>query len=94
MGIQWLPFPSSDGYFRYSSIGFLTGFPPLRVYFPLTPKSYVLYPVALGSRAASFGSAFGACFIGHGPAAAWAYGDILLVQYPDCLCLVIFLEPS
>ena len=94
MGIQCLPFPSADGCFSYFSIGFLTSFPPLKAYFPLTPKSYVLYPVALESGTASFRNASSAYFIGHGPAAAWAYGDILLVQYPDRLHLVIFPEPS
>ena len=93
MGIQSLPFPSADGYFSYFSIEFLTSFPRLGYTSPLPPKSYVLYPVVLWSGAVSFGSAFSG-FIGHGPAAAWAYGDILFVQYPDCLRLVIFPEPS
>lgn len=94
MGIQCLLFPAADGYFSCFSIGFLTSFPPLKAYFPLTPKSYVLYPVALGSGTASFGIESSAYFIGHGPAAAWTYGDILLVQYFDRLHLVIFPEPS
>ena len=64
-----------------------------KAYFPLTPRSYVPYPVALGSGAASFGNPFGAYFIGHGPVAAWAYGDILLVQEPDRLHFVTLLEP-
>ncbi len=61
---------------------------------PLTPKSYVPYSVALGSGAASFGGTSSVCFIGHEPAAAGAYSDILPVQYPDRLCLVVFLKPS
>ena len=36
---------------------------------------------------------FKAYFIGHGPVAAWAYGDILLVQEPDRLHFVTLLEP-
>ena len=63
-------------------------------YFPLSPKSYVPYPVALGSCTASLGIPFSTYLIGHGPAAAWAYSDILLVQYSDCMHLVIFPDPS
>ncbi len=70
------------------------GYHWFKAYFPLTPKSYVPYPVALGSGAASFWGPFSTYFIGHGPAAAWTYSDILLVKYSDCLRLVIFPEPS
>lgn len=65
-----------------------------RAYFPLSPRFYASYLVDSVSCAASLGIPFGAYFIGHGAAAAWAYSDIFLVQYPDCLCLVIFLKPS
>lgn len=41
-----------------------------------------------------YGIPFSTCFVGHGPTAAWAYRDIFLVQYPDCLRLVVFPEPS
>ena len=40
------------------------------------------------------GKPFSTYFIGHGSAAAWTYSDILLVQYSDCLHLVILPEPS
>lgn len=63
-------------------------------YSPLTPRFYVLYPVVPGSGAAPFGRPPSAHFIGHGPATARAYSDILLVQYPDRLHLVVFPEPS
>ena len=69
------------------------GYHWFKAYFPLTPKSYVPYPVALGSCSASFWGPFSTYFIGHGPVAAWAYVDILLVQEPDRLHFVTLLEP-
>lgn len=65
-----------------------------RAYFPLSPRFFASYPAGSVSCAASLGSTFGTYLIGHGPAAARAYSDIFLVQYPDCLRLVILLEPS
>ena len=57
-------------------------------YFPLTLKSYVLYPAALGSGIASFGNPFSTYFIGHGPAAAFLY-NIETAAYLITECLYV-----
>ena len=88
--------PASNGWllFRIFSGLIFEEFSQLRAYSPLTPRFYVLYPVVPGSGAAPFGRPPSAHFIGHGPATARAYSDILLVQYSDCMHLVIFPDSS
>ena len=93
MGIQCPLLPSADCCSGYFQVLFLKNFPSLGHTPPLPPRFYVLYPLFQGQALLLLGAAQ-CTFIGHGPATARAYSDILLVQYPDCLRLVVFPEPS
>lgn len=93
MEIQCLHLPFSGGCFGYFLLRFWKNFSVLTHTSPLPTDVYVLYPVVPSSGAASLVLPSGTDFIRHGSAATWTYSYILSVQYPDCLCLIIFPEP-
>lgn len=94
MGIQCLLLLSADGRPGYFLIRFRKNFPCLGYTSPFPPNLMSHIRLLWRSCAASPGVPFSTCLIGHWPAATWTYSDILLVQYPDYMCLVIFPEPS
>ena len=94
MEIQYLHLPFSGGCFRYFLLRFWKNFSVLRHTSPLPPDVYVLYPVVPESGAASLVRPSGTDFIRHGSTATWTYSYIFSVQFPDCLCLIIFPKPS